>query len=170
MRRTSISSIPAGIQRPCSISKVTPEAELLIPSLPVRGIAVSSISIPKRSTRFAVFVAISVVLSSLFSPATASDQNSPAVLTSQLPWLAPTGHRQPRRADVPQEESLSGWERQQLFLDRELDRNRSSAEAADAPAALAFVLRRSTTLVRLPTAVIDTLVGARQERFRYREA
>jgi hypothetical protein len=106
MRRTSISSIPAGIQRPCSISKVTPEAELLIPSLPVRGIAVSSISIPKRSTRFAVFVAISVVLSSLFSPATASDQNSPAVLTSQLPWLAPTGHRQPRRADVPQEESL----------------------------------------------------------------
>jgi hypothetical protein len=81
----------------------------------------SSISILKRSTRFAAVVAISVVSPGLLSPATASDQNSPAVLTSHLPWLAPTGHRQPTRADVPQEEAPSGWERQQI-LDRELDR------------------------------------------------
>jgi hypothetical protein len=121
MRRTSISSIPAGIQRFCSISKVTPEVELLILSLPVRSVAMSSISILKRSTRVAAVVAISVVLPGLLSPATASDQNSPAVLTSHLPWLAPTGHRQPTRADVPQEEAPSGWERQQI-LDRELDR------------------------------------------------
>jgi hypothetical protein len=81
----------------------------------------SSIPIPKRSTRFAVVAAISVLWSGQLSPAMASDQNNPAVLTSQLPWLAPTGHRQPTRADVPQEEALSGWERQQI-IDRELDR------------------------------------------------
>jgi hypothetical protein len=30
----------------------------------------------------------------LLSPAAATDQNSPAVLTSHAPWLAPIGHRQ----------------------------------------------------------------------------
>jgi hypothetical protein len=75
----------------------------------------------KHSTSVAVAVAAGVVL--LLSPAlAASDQNSPAVLTSHLPWLAPTGHRQPGRADVPQEELLSAWERQQQDLDVELDR------------------------------------------------
>src|SRR6266478_4997143 len=44
------------------------------------------------------------------------------VLTSRLPWLAPVGHRQPRRADVPQSEAVSAWERQQHELDQELDR------------------------------------------------
>ena len=44
------------------------------------------------------------------------------VLTSRLPWLAPVGHRQPRRADVPQSEALSAWERQQRQFDQELDR------------------------------------------------
>lgn len=43
-------------------------------------------------------------------------------LTSHLPWLAPVGHRQPRRADAPQSEALSAWERQQQRLDQELDR------------------------------------------------
>jgi hypothetical protein len=38
------------------------------------------------------------------SPAAASDQNNRAVLTSHSPWLAPIGHRQPARADVPQTE------------------------------------------------------------------
>ena len=28
-------------------------------------------------------------------------RNRPMVLTSRRPWLAPVGHRQPRRADVP---------------------------------------------------------------------
>jgi hypothetical protein len=43
------------------------------------------------------------------------------VLTSHLPWHAPVGHRQPPRADVPEDEAVSAWERQQQ-LDQELDR------------------------------------------------
>ena len=43
-------------------------------------------------------------------------------LTSQLPWRAPIGHRQPRKADVPSPEVLSTWERQERRLDAELDR------------------------------------------------
>jgi hypothetical protein len=50
-----------------------------------------------------------------------ADQAS-IVLTSRLPWLAPVGHRQPRPGAVPQQESVSAWERQQLQFDRELDR------------------------------------------------
>jgi hypothetical protein len=82
----------------------------------------SSISILKRSTRFAAAVVASGVLLGLLSAATASDQDSPAVLTSHSPWLAPTGHRQPARADVPQNEVLSAWEREQEVLDAQLDR------------------------------------------------
>jgi hypothetical protein len=85
----------------------------------------SSISILKRSTRFAAVVTAGLVLFGLLSPATASDRNSPAVLTSHSPWLAPTGHRQPTRADVPQDEILSAWEREQQVLDAELDRKLS---------------------------------------------
>jgi hypothetical protein len=59
--------------------------------------------------------------------------NSPAIrglprrsdavpLTSHLPWLAPVGHRQPRRMDIPESEALSPSERQQQRLDEELDR------------------------------------------------
>ncbi len=77
----------------------------------------------KHSTSVAAAAAAGVVLFSLLSPAmAASDQNSPAVLTSHSPWLAPIGHRQPTRADVPQNEVLSAWERQQQDLDVELDR------------------------------------------------
>ena len=77
----------------------------------------------KHSTSVSAAVAAGVVLLSLLSPAlAASDQNNPAVLTSHSPWLAPTGHRQPARADVPQNEVLSAWERQQQDLDVELDR------------------------------------------------
>jgi hypothetical protein len=70
----------------------------------------SSISILKGSTRFAAVVATSLLVFGLLSPAAASDQNSPAVLTSHSPWLAPIGNRQPTRADVPQNEVLSAWE------------------------------------------------------------
>ena len=63
-----------------------------------------------------------VALFGSLSPAAASDQNSPAVLTSHSPWLAPIGHRQPTSADVPQNEVLSARERQQQDLDVELDR------------------------------------------------
>jgi hypothetical protein len=77
----------------------------------------------KHSSSVAVAVAAGVVLFSLLSPAmAASDQNNPAVLTSHSPWLAPIGHRQPTRADVPQDDVLSAWERQQQDLDVGLDR------------------------------------------------
>jgi hypothetical protein len=79
-------------------------------------------SISKSSTRFAAVVTTGLILSGLLSPATAFDQNSPEVLTSHRPWLAPTGHRQPARADVPQNAILSAWEREQLIFDAELDR------------------------------------------------
>ena len=49
-------------------------------------------------------------------------QNRSMALTSRLPWLAPVGHRQPRRDEVPQSEAVSAWERQQQQLDQELNR------------------------------------------------
>jgi hypothetical protein len=78
-------------------------------------------STKNRTTSVAV-AAAGVALLGLLSPATASDQNSPAVLTAHSPWLAPTGHRQPTRADIPQDELLPAWEREQHVLDVELDR------------------------------------------------
>ena len=82
-----------------------------------------SIQSPKRSMSVSAAVAAGFVLFGLLSPAmAASDQNSPAFLTSHSPWFAPIGHRQPTRADVPQNEVLSAWERQQQDLDVELDR------------------------------------------------
>lgn len=52
----------------------------------------------------------------------AAKNRAPIVLTSRLPWLAPVGHRQPRRADIPQHEAGSAGEQQQRQLDREFDR------------------------------------------------
>lgn len=75
------------------------------------------------STGISTALAAGAVLFSLLSPAAAaSGQNSPAVLTSHSPWLAPTGHRQPTRADVTQDETLSASEREQQQFDAELDR------------------------------------------------
>ena len=66
--------------------------------------------------------AVAAVLFSLASPA-AAEVPSHNALTSHSPWLAPVGHRQPTRADLPQgAELLSDWERQQIVLDAELDR------------------------------------------------
>jgi len=79
-------------------------------------------STKNRLTSVAAAVVAGVALFGLPSPAAASDQNSPAVLTSRLPWLAPTGHRQPTGADVPQDAILSAWEREQQVSDAELDR------------------------------------------------
>jgi hypothetical protein len=70
----------------------------------------------------AAAVVAGVAMFGLLSPAAASDQNNPAVLTSHSPWRAPIGHRQPARADVPQNEVLSAWERQQQGFDVEFDR------------------------------------------------
>jgi hypothetical protein len=98
----------------------------------------------KRSTGYAAAVAASVVLFALLSPATATaqqervsaltdqsvgaadDDSHVAVATpdrngaSHLPWLAPVGHRQPRREDVPQNEASSARLRQQQLLDKKL--------------------------------------------------
>ena len=75
-----------------------------------------------RSASVAAALVAGVALFGLHSPAAASNQNNPAVLTSHSPWLAPIGHRQPTRADVPQNEVLSAWEREQQVFDAELDR------------------------------------------------
>jgi hypothetical protein len=94
----------------------------------------SLISILKRSIRTA---AAGLVFVGLVSPANATYQHDPvevfpdlpasatadhasAVPTSHLPWLAPVGHRQPHRTDVPQYEAVSAWELRQF--DQELDR------------------------------------------------
>ena len=49
-------------------------------------------------------------------------RNQSLHLTSRLPWPAPIGHRQPHRAEVPQPEAVSAWERQQQQFEKELDR------------------------------------------------
>ena len=96
----------------------------------------SRISILKRSIRTAI---AGLLFVGLVSPANATYQHEPvevfpdlpasatadhasAVPTSHLPWLAPVGHRQPHRADVPQYEAVSAWERQQRQFDQQLDR------------------------------------------------
>jgi hypothetical protein len=107
--------------------------------------------IVKPSTRYAAVVAAGLVLFGLLSPtavtaqqsasavtnlsvsapatdgarqavAARPDRNGAKPLTSHSPWLAPVGHRQPRRADVPQDEASTARARQQFRLDRELDR------------------------------------------------
>jgi hypothetical protein len=93
----------------------------------------SPVSIPKGSIRAAV---AGLIFVGLLSPANATNaaaifpdrlisgtaDHASKVLTSHLPWLAPVGHRQPHRADAPQSEAVSEWERQQQRLDRQLDR------------------------------------------------
>ena len=55
-------------------------------------------------------------------PISATADHASIVLTSRLPWLAPVGHRQPRREDVTQNEASSARERQQQLLEKEIDR------------------------------------------------
>ena len=107
--------------------------------------------IVKPSTRYASVVAAGLVLFGLLSPtavtaqqsassvtdlsvsapatdgarhavAARPDRNGANPLTSHSPWLAPVGHRQPRGADVTNDEASAARERQQYRLDRELDR------------------------------------------------
>lgn len=112
----------------------------------------SSNATTKRSTGCAAAVAAGIVLFGLLSPAKASVQqesvsvfpdlpviattgndnshaaiavparNRAMALTSHSPWLAPVGHRQPRKIDAPKNEVLSAWERQQRRQAEELDR------------------------------------------------
>jgi hypothetical protein len=55
-------------------------------------------------------------------PISATKDHAWTALTSRLPWRAPVGHRQPHRAEVPQSDAVSAWERQQQQADHELDR------------------------------------------------
>ncbi|WP_245324020.1 hypothetical protein [Bradyrhizobium stylosanthis] len=55
-------------------------------------------------------------------PSRAAERLASAEPTSHRPWLAPVGHRQPSRADAPQSDSLSAWEREQQQRDQMLDR------------------------------------------------
>jgi len=73
----------------------------VFPDLPVRGIT------PNDNSDAAIGV---------------QDRNRNLALTSRLPWRAPIGHRQPRRADTQLDDSISEWERQQDRLNGELDR------------------------------------------------
>ena len=77
-----------------------------------------STSATKRSMSQAA--AVAAVLFGLLSPTTEVPQYND--LTWHSPWLAPVGHRQPTKSDVPGAQLLSSWERQQIALDAELDR------------------------------------------------
>ena len=55
-------------------------------------------------------------------PSRTAERFASAELRSHLPWLAPIGHHQPSRADVPQSDVLSVSEREQQQRDRMLDR------------------------------------------------
>ena len=120
-------------------------------AIPEIGIG-SSNATTKGSTRYAAAVAAGVVLFGLLSSvntmaqqdristltepsrsaSAAHDNNHPAVavpdrnaaiaMTSHLPWLAPVGHRQPRKVDVRQNEDLSARERGQQHVNEKLDR------------------------------------------------
>jgi hypothetical protein len=70
--------------------------------------------------RHAAAVAAAVAFFGFALPAEAASPQ--AGLTSHLPWLAPVGHRQPRQADIAQNEVLSASERDQQQMDDELDR------------------------------------------------
>lgn len=131
-----------------SVTRTTVDADAAIPESAIG----SSNATTKGSTRYAAALAAGVLLFGLLSPATATvpqkrvgapsdmsvsanlkndnsqaaiaipERNSAMALMSHLPWLAPVGHRQPRKIDVPQIEAVSSWERQQQQMDEELDR------------------------------------------------
>jgi hypothetical protein len=126
-------------------------AEAVIESLNTRSVVMASILLLKQSAINGLVVGAGVALLSSLAPTFAAEvrqnvdifpdlqvsvgmgndkndvttavpaRNRALDLTSQLPWRAPIGHRQPRKADVPPAEVFSTWERQQQRLDAELD-------------------------------------------------
>src|SRR3954454_14671171 len=113
MRRTSIYSIPPGIQRHGAISQGDTTSGIAHPEPARRSVTHVYLKQDHSASVVAALVAGVVALFGSLSPAAAFDQNNPAVLTSHSPWLAPIGHRRPTRAGVPQTEVLSAWERRQ---------------------------------------------------------
>lgn len=55
-------------------------------------------------------------------PARGAEHIASAEPTSRLPWLAPVGHHQPRRDDVPPSSPRSASENEQQRLDQILNR------------------------------------------------
>ena len=107
----------------------------MIPNQSVRYAAAIAVCIPLigeiSSTEAAVRQdCMSVVPDLLFSGTSDTNRDEIGIpartraleLTSRLPWRAPIGHRQPQQADVPQNSSISEWERQQKRLNEEFDR------------------------------------------------
>jgi hypothetical protein len=117
--------IPSIPERSVAMSTTISPVEAAFP-LTIDSKAVASADAGRRSKttlslmRRAAAAAVAVAFVGFALPAEASSRQSE--LTSHSPWLAPVGHRQPRRADIPQNEVLSAWEREQQHGDDELDR------------------------------------------------
>jgi hypothetical protein len=108
---TSLASTP-------SMSEPAP-----LTAVPVAGAMPYFQVILARSIRYVAVVAAAIALSGVLSSVTAHAEQNTSVLTSQRPWLAPVGHRQPRRADVTHDEGYAAREREQLLLDSVTDRS-----------------------------------------------
>ena len=87
----------------------------------VRAVAAVAVSFALLSPANATYRQDTVAVFPDVSTTAAADR-APIALTSRMPWLAPVGHRQPHRADVPQHQAVSAWEHQQQQFDQELDR------------------------------------------------
>jgi hypothetical protein len=117
--------IPSVVQRSVAMSTTISPVEAAFSSTIDSNVAASMDAARRSNTtlclmRHAVAVAAAVAFFGFALPAEAASQQGG--LTSHSPWLAPVGHRQPRQADIPQNEVLSAWERDQQHGDDELDR------------------------------------------------
>jgi CBS domain-containing protein len=125
-----------------SAASITADANAAIPEHAICRLNATA----KRSAGYTAAVAAGIVLLGLLAPAIAtaqqdrvstltdpsvgppaktintSDRNGAIALTAHSPWLAPVGHRQPQKIDVPQNEAIAAWERQQRRRNAELDR------------------------------------------------
>src|SRR6266566_8916002 len=116
------SAVPAvgGVPTSTSSSNVQPDMlRLLQPAL----LSPTTVTAQQRAS-VATDLSVSATATDGGSHAVAAkpDRNGTTPLTSHLPWLAPVGHRQPQRADVPQDEASAARARQQFRMDKELDR------------------------------------------------
>lgn len=92
-------------------------------AMPLAGAVPYLHIILQRTVRYAAVIATAVTLSGVLSPMTARAAQDSSELTSHRPWLAPVGHRQPQRADVPHDGAFAARERGQRMLDNVFDRS-----------------------------------------------
>jgi hypothetical protein len=102
---------------PAKDEPATPHAVPLAGAVPYLSIILN------RSIRYAAVIATAVALSGVLSPMTARAEPNTSALTSHRPWLAPVGHRQPRRTEVPRDEAFVARERNQLTVDHVFDQS-----------------------------------------------